>query len=648
MKKKILWMLLSFLLVAALMLASCAEEVAPGEQEEEEEEEEEPEIEVLGFPRHETLFISMRGIAVPAPDNFNRWPGWRARNRGIQQVMEMELWLFDLRGVGDYLNLLAAGPPEYNEDFTQLTIELREGMYWSDGVEFTADDVVFTVETTQAPGHEVFINHGLMLAVKNVYAVGKYTVVIELYEPDVRFHLVFASDVWGSMPMFPKHVFENVEDITSFEWNPPLSLGQYVLHSYDPAGFWTAWERREDWDRTPTGVLYGKPEPRYVVYVNYGDATAEVIAMSRNELDTAGLTFPTQEVIRGVNPYARAYREEFPYVIKHSGGTGFNFNCMRPPLDNKDVRWALTLSIDIVDYIIGAYKGSIDMSAILQANDPLSEKYYQIPMIPWLKEFTLDIGDGETFKPYDPDAPLRLADYARGVGHDIPTNPTEIRKLFGWGWWKYAPEIADRLLMNLGFSRDADGWWLLPDGTPWKIQIVCTDATFDPANINAFALQRQWRKFGIDATVLTSPLAGSILVPTGDFDVNTTWAVLHTIGPNTYKAINNWHSEFIRPLGEMTWGSSTRWSHPRMEEIRDELRLVPMDDVERMVELGLEAHRITIEEMPGVMTVMYPHTDAFLTKYWTNWPFAENAYCDPYWTWSIGKAWLPRLEAAGQ
>ena len=28
-----------------------------------------------------------------------------------------------------------------------MTVKLREGIFWSDGVEFTADDVVFTAET---------------------------------------------------------------------------------------------------------------------------------------------------------------------------------------------------------------------------------------------------------------------------------------------------------------------------------------------------------------------------------------------------------------------------------------------------------------------------------------------------------------------
>ena len=48
MKKRVLWLGLSFLLVAALVLASCGE-VAPGEQEEEEEEEEEEGVATLSI-----------------------------------------------------------------------------------------------------------------------------------------------------------------------------------------------------------------------------------------------------------------------------------------------------------------------------------------------------------------------------------------------------------------------------------------------------------------------------------------------------------------------------------------------------------------------------------------------------------------------
>ena len=46
------------------------------------------------------------------------------------------LWYIDPdAGIDDpWNNSLAAEPPIYNEDFTQMTVKLREGIYWSDGV----------------------------------------------------------------------------------------------------------------------------------------------------------------------------------------------------------------------------------------------------------------------------------------------------------------------------------------------------------------------------------------------------------------------------------------------------------------------------------------------------------------------------------
>ena len=46
---------------------------------------------------------------------------------------------YGIDGVWD--NSLAAEKPIYNDDFTEMTVKLRQGIFWSDGVEFTADDV---------------------------------------------------------------------------------------------------------------------------------------------------------------------------------------------------------------------------------------------------------------------------------------------------------------------------------------------------------------------------------------------------------------------------------------------------------------------------------------------------------------------------
>ncbi len=38
-------------------------------------------------------------------------------------------------------------PEVLNEEYTKFRITLKEGIYWSDGVEFTADDIIYTFKT---------------------------------------------------------------------------------------------------------------------------------------------------------------------------------------------------------------------------------------------------------------------------------------------------------------------------------------------------------------------------------------------------------------------------------------------------------------------------------------------------------------------
>ncbi|NLD44153.1 MAG: ABC transporter substrate-binding protein, partial [Chloroflexi bacterium] len=47
------------------------------------------------------------------------------------------LWYLDQQ-TGEWINSLAAEKPVYSDDFLQMTVPLRKGVYWSDGVEFTA------------------------------------------------------------------------------------------------------------------------------------------------------------------------------------------------------------------------------------------------------------------------------------------------------------------------------------------------------------------------------------------------------------------------------------------------------------------------------------------------------------------------------
>ena len=145
-----------------------------------------------------------------------------------------------------------------------MTVKLRDGIYWSDGVEFTADDVVYTVQTQiDHPGMSWSAPFSVNVA--SVESPDRNTVVFNLKKPNSRFHTLFTVR-WNAAWIMPKHVFEKVEDPLAFNNNPPVSLSAYVLHSYDPVASGSIWKLRDDWQRTTIGMTVKEaPSVKYVV-----------------------------------------------------------------------------------------------------------------------------------------------------------------------------------------------------------------------------------------------------------------------------------------------------------------------------------------------------------------------------------------------
>src|SRR5208337_474238 len=120
-------------------------------------------------------------------------------------------------------------------------------------------------------------------------------------------------------------------------FNKPVSLGAYVLHSYDPDGKWFIWQLRDDWQRTRLGQ-YGKPGPKYVAHPD-----------------------PT-----------------LPAVI---------FNTQNDLFKSPDVRWALALLIDIKAVSLASYRGAATISAIGVPPTGTYPDYYHKKLEAWLRDF---------------------------------------------------------------------------------------------------------------------------------------------------------------------------------------------------------------------------------------------------------------------
>ncbi len=599
-------------------------------------------------PREQTLIHDMLGSVVGTPDDFNTWVGWKWPHRGLHQYCLEPLWIAE-PATGEILPLLAKEwPPLYNEDFTKMTIHLREGITWNDGVPFTADDVVFTIELHKnTPG---FLMSGPMAEyVKEVRKLDDYTVEIELTKPNSRFH-AYLLDRWGALRPMPKHIFEKVEDPLKFNFNPPVGTGPYKLHSYDPAGYWTTWVKREDWDHSATGKLYGEPKPMYITAREFVSEEARILALMTGELDMVYLSVEGMKAVMKA-PHVRTWRREWPWNCNIDPFVpGIVFNNLKHPYNIKDVRWALALAINIEEFMSVAVDFMVPASPIHIPPVPAYKKAYFEPMYEWLVNFELDLGNGEKFKPFDPEVPRKLAEAAKKRGYPVPEDPEKIKEIFGIGWWKYAPDVAEKLLVKHGFHKDEFGRWHLPDGTLWTIQLLGTSdsATFEHRTMLGAA--DQWRKFGIGVETWT-PVAFQTLNLLGEFDVTTTWAANEPwgAGVDLYRTLWPFHSSQVRPIGEYVAvgpGGAARWSDPRMDDIIEQMERVDIAKEDETIALGLDALKLLVEEMPTVPIYGGVAFLAWSEMYWMNYPGAENLYPNPWHWWPNFKLTLPFLKPA--
>jgi peptide/nickel transport system substrate-binding protein len=602
---------------------------------------------VLGtFPRRDTVLVRQLTGRVGTPDNMNLWVGWKWQDRGLQNLADEPLWSVDF-ATGKIVNGLADGDAKYNADFTECTIPLRQGVAWNDGQPFTAADVVFTAETIMKyPGFSA--NSKFVDGVASVTAVDDYTVKFVLTKPNSRFHTWFL-DRWGCDRIMPKHIFEKESDPVQFTFNPYVGCGPYKLHSFDPQGFWTAWQRRDDWDKSPTGMMYGKPVPTYIVIQAFDSEGSQILAQLTHQLDVSETSADGLKALLAQSKTSRGYQPTFPFVVNNDPCiTGILFNTARKPFDSVDVRWALILAIDIVEYLSIAVDSTGTMSPVHVPHLGPYPKDYIEPMQDWLKSFTIDVGGGESFAPYDPDVPSRVAADAQSRGYVFPDTKEFLEQAFGLGWYKYAPDVATKLLVKNGFSQNKDGKWLTPDGKPWQINYLCGTVLTNHDARNAVAAVQQWKKFGIDANVL-SIADNDGLQATGDFDVSGNWPAQEPwgAGPDLYRVLDRWNSAYKKPIPERTQGIYSRWSSPEMDAIINKLKETDPFKTDAVIAAGTEGLKEAVKNMPGVPTYGYIGFVGWDTFYWTNWPGSENPYNEPYTHWPNFKYFTPYLKPTG-
>jgi peptide/nickel transport system substrate-binding protein len=243
-------------------------------------------------------------------------------------------WVFDTllwKDNGGYVPALAS-KWSYDPGKMSFSFQLNPKAKWHDGQPVTADDVVFTVEFFRKhPYRWVTVSY-----VEKVLAKGPHQVEIQLNKP----YAPFISDIAGTMPILPRHIWQGVKDPKKF--NDPKSFigsGPYVFRDFDKVKGSYLFEAFGDY-------YQGRPKADRLIYVRSGKP---LISLLTRQVDLANIK----------PEMATTLKQKGITVIKNERGWNkkLMINHTKAPFSHRVFRQALAHAIDRQEIIDKAHRG---------------------------------------------------------------------------------------------------------------------------------------------------------------------------------------------------------------------------------------------------------------------------------------------------
>jgi peptide/nickel transport system substrate-binding protein len=273
---------------------------------------------------------------------------------------------------------------------------------------------------------------------------------------------------------------------------------------------------------------------------------------------------------------------------------------------------------------------------------------YHDPMEQWFKDLQIEVEPGEMFNVYDETVPDQIAAWAEEQGYTVPGTPREV---FGGGWWKYAPDVAERLLIKNGFSRDGGGNWLTPDGEPWTIDLQSPPDENDAFRM-ANAAADQWSDFGIEVNLLG--LERSVWDQNhfvGQFDMSTPWYSFALASGDSWPEVRAWHPKYYAPIGEdyrpLGGNSIMRLNDPQVGEFIDAMAQLDPSSEEN-IQANQDFLKYWTENMYFITAISFKKFVTWDERYWTGFPTSENPNYMPLYWFQGGKFAFQSLEPVAQ
>lgn len=467
-------------------------------------------------------------------------------------------------------------------------VKLRPDVKWQDGKPLTAEDVKFSYEYYQRIG----LRNWTALGLKEIKVVDDRTVdFIFDGTPNYQLWQLQLFFGWGQGALIvPKHVFKDVDPskipkmtFTGDDMKYLVGSGAYKLKEI--VGQEKAvLERNDNW----WGIKYfGKPGPKYIVqlYINSNDQAAN--AFIKGDLDV-GTYYMDIVSVRKKNPDIVSWLDKYPYFPPVAPVLLY-FNTQHAPLNDPRVRKAIAMAIN-------PYQ--------ISNQGPISDVPKQVPFGPGL-----------------------LKKWGDKIGVD------DLIKQYGW---KYG-DIADaaKLLDEAGI-KDTNGDGIREyNGKPLKLKFVTCAGCSDWLQAGEL-IANQLKALGIEVEIEKGDWTNFFMksLKSGDFDLALHWS--GTFQPTAYAVFN----ALMSKNGASNYG---KYENQQVDKILEEFGHTT--DENKEAQYVKQLCQIWLQDVPAVPVYMATLFYEANTKYWTNWPNANNPYGVPifwtnYGTWGTALALL--------
>lgn len=523
---------------------------------------------------------------IQDPENFNWMTPGTKRMHGAHQAMWEPMFILNY-GTGKLDPWLATGF-ESDAASSTFTVKLREGVEWSDGEAFNADDVVFTVNLAMT-NEEISSREAstIRAQVASVEKIDDLTVKFTLNNPNPRFIVEnFGVRIFGSFLIMPEHVWDG-QNAATFAFNPPIGTGPYTFTSATSNR--AIWDRNDNWWGAKTG-FQDLPAPQRVIFLESGGEESRAQLIASNQLDAAqNVTIGTFEAVKAQNPKVIAWYDDYPYAAADPCARQLEINTTIAPWDNAKMRKAVASIIDRSQIVNVAYESTTEASRTM-------------------------------FAQYGSMAPFIDAVVEAGYG---------------------LPEKADvaagqALIEGEGWTRDGD--YYTKDGETLSVKIHVNSASTEYTR-TIDVIVEQLQRAGIDATAV--PVENGVfwgeVLPFGAYEMSYSWLSCGSVN-EPWASMGRYTVKDVVAVGERSPGfnNTSRWDGPAAEaysSIIDDIAARPLGD-EDIPGLVASAYKHLDAEMPFIPLVQAAKLLPMNTTYWEGWPTNQNYYNHPFFWWN--------------